>query len=130
MHFPGNLGWRYSYWTFGGLTLIMFLARLLFKLYETPKYLLGKGLDQQAVDVVKKVAARNKTSTWLTISHFEAIEAELAHQRASSPSSSSSPPVVPPNKSAKAILTRTISKLTPHQIRSLFQLPGLPSPQL
>ncbi|KAL2783585.1 major facilitator superfamily domain-containing protein [Aspergillus keveii] len=94
--FQDNLGWRYSYWTFGGLTLVMFLARLLFKLYKTPKYLLGKGLDQQAVNVVNKVAARNKTTTWLTISHFEAIDAELAHQRASSPSS----PAVPPNKSA------------------------------
>jgi hypothetical protein len=119
--FQDNLGWRYSYWTFGGLTLVMFLARLLFKLYKTPKYLLGKGLDQQAVNVVNKVAARNKTTTWLTISHFEAIDAELAHQRASSPSS----PAVPPNKSAKTILTRTISKFTPHKIRSLFSTPRL-----
>ncbi|KAL3490408.1 major facilitator superfamily domain-containing protein [Aspergillus germanicus] len=123
--FQNNLGWRYSYWTFGGLTLVMFLARLLFKLYETPKYLLGKGLDQQAVDVVNKVAARNKTTTWLTISHFEAIDAELAHHRASSPSSSHSPPVVPPNKSAKTMLTRATSKFTPHKIRSLFSTPRL-----
>ncbi|KAJ0415034.1 major facilitator superfamily domain-containing protein [Aspergillus carlsbadensis] len=121
--FQNNLGWRYSYWTFGGLTLVMFLARLLFKLYETPKYLLGKGLDQQAVDVVAKVAARNRTTTWLTISHFEAVDAELACECISSPGSSRPPPVVPPNKSARAIVTRTVSKFTPHKVRSLFSTP-------
>lgn len=45
--YSNNLGWRYTYSTFGGLTLVMFLLRLLFRVPETPKYLLSKGLDQQ-----------------------------------------------------------------------------------
>ncbi|KAL4902712.1 hypothetical protein BDW74DRAFT_186678 [Aspergillus multicolor] len=121
--FKDNLGWRYSYWTFGGLTLAMFFARLLFKLYETPKYLLGKGLDQQAVDVVNKIAARNGSTTWLTITHFEVIDEEL--QLACQQSSSSSPAAAPPNTSPKAIFNRTINKFAPQKIRSLFSTPRL-----
>ncbi|KAL5342867.1 major facilitator superfamily domain-containing protein [Aspergillus crustosus] len=119
--FQDNLGWRYSYWTFGGLTLLMFLARLFFKVYETPKYLLGKGLDQQAVDVVAKVAARNGSTTWLTISHFEAIDAEL---QASQQQSSTIITEYSDDKN-KTILNRTLTKFTPGKIKALFSTPPL-----
>ncbi|KAL4788942.1 major facilitator superfamily domain-containing protein [Aspergillus venezuelensis] len=119
--FQDNLGWRYAYWTFGGLTLAMFLARLFFRIYETPKYLLGKGRDQQAVDVVSKIAARNKTTTWLTISHFEAIDAALQIPTTNVPSSDHQSYT----NNNQAILNRTLQRFTPTKLKTLFSTPTL-----
>jgi MFS family permease len=117
--YEDNLGWRYAYWTFGGITLVMFLFRLLFRVYETPKYLLGKGLDQQAVEVVHKIATRNNDTSWLTIEHFEAIDRELmttSSQEALTPA---------PNTNHKSIIRRNIDKFKPEKIRTLFSTPQL-----
>lgn len=47
----------------GGITLIMFAIRFLcFTIYESPKYLMGKGLDEEAVRIVHEVARRNGRS--------------------------------------------------------------------
>ncbi|KAF5692261.1 membrane transporter [Fusarium denticulatum] len=72
-----NLGWRYTFWTFGGLTLLLFLIRLTFRVPETPKFLLGKGRDAEAVVVIQEIARRNGGTTWLTLEHFENIDREL-----------------------------------------------------
>ncbi|KAJ5109422.1 hypothetical protein N7456_006097 [Penicillium angulare] len=60
-----NMGWRYFLIAMGGLAMLMFLARFaLFTIYESPKYLMGKGRNAQAVQVVHEVARRNgKTSS-------------------------------------------------------------------
>jgi hypothetical protein len=114
------MGWRYTYWTFGGLTLAMFLLRLLFKVYETPKYLLGKGLDQQAVKVVQNIARRSKATTWLTVSHFEAVDAEIAAvRRAETPISSTAP------ANSRAVVKKSLDKFKPEKIRALFASPRL-----
>lgn len=97
----------------------MFLLRLLFKVYETPKYLLGKGLDSQAVEVVQKIAKRNKTTTWLTISHFETVDAELAARVGDSD------PSAPPNTDSRSIVKRNLNKFKPEKIHSLFSSPRL-----
>ncbi|RSL39986.1 hypothetical protein CEP53_013665 [Fusarium sp. AF-6] len=120
--FEDNLGWRYTYWTFGGLTMVLFLMRLLFRVYETPKYLLGKGLDQQAVDVVQKVADRNKTTTWLTISHFEAIDAEL---NSNTINNTTTVEDQAPNANHRNIVKRNMEKFKPDKIRSLFATPQI-----
>lgn len=112
--FDNNLGWRYTFWAFGGLTLAMFLLRLFFRVYETPKYLLSKGRDQQAVDIVQKVAARNGTTTWLTISHFEAVDAELNVRLGQETV------LVTTHKD---IITRNSQRFTPSRIRVLFSAP-------
>ncbi|CAG8908086.1 unnamed protein product [Penicillium egyptiacum] len=96
----------------------MFLARLFFRVYETPKYLLGRGLDRQAVEVVSNIATRNGTTTWLTVSHFEAIDAQLATEQ-------SSPTPTTPNTSSKTILNRTMTKFTLDKIKALFSTPHL-----
>lgn len=114
--FDNNLGWRYTFWTFGGLTLVMFLLRLCFRMYETPKYLLSKGLDQQAVDVVQKVATRNGKTSWLTISHFEAIDAELDTQPEQ---------VTAAADNRNYIIRRSLANMTPGKIRILFSSPRI-----
>ncbi|GAP85490.1 putative membrane transporter [Rosellinia necatrix] len=72
-----NFGWRYFMITVGGLTLIMFIIRFVaFKIFESPKYLMGKGKDEEAVRIVHEVARRNNTQSWLTIEHLKACELE------------------------------------------------------
>ncbi|KAF5002564.1 hypothetical protein FDECE_10594 [Fusarium decemcellulare] len=72
-----NMGWRYFVITIGGLTLLMFLARfILFKIYESPKYLMGKGRDEEAVRVVHTVAKKNGKASTLTLEDLKACEPE------------------------------------------------------
>ena len=112
--YQNNLGWRYTFWFLGGLTTILFLVRFLFRIYETPKYLLGRGLDEKAVDVIHKVAARDGKTTWLTIEHFEAIDARLATAE-----------TAPPAATAKSIIRRNVDKFTPTKLRGLFATPRM-----
>jgi hypothetical protein len=63
-----NRGWRYYIVALGALTLFMFICRFfLFHLYESPKYLLSRGRQSEAVSIVQSVARYNGSSTWLTI---------------------------------------------------------------
>ena len=45
----------------------------LFKLYESPKYLMGKGKDELAVEVIYKVAEYNATSSDLSVEDLKKI---------------------------------------------------------
>ncbi|KAJ8130479.1 hypothetical protein O1611_g3154 [Lasiodiplodia mahajangana] len=77
-----NFGWRYFMITVGGLTLLMFAIRFFaFKIFESPKYLMGKGKDDEAVRIVHEVARRNGTESWLTVEHLKACEPEGYEQR-------------------------------------------------
>ena len=70
-----NMGWRYFMIAMGGLTLLGFLARFgLFTIYESPKYLMGKGRDEDAVKIVHKVGKRNGKSSTLSIDDLQACE--------------------------------------------------------
>ena len=52
----------------GGLMLFLFVLRFfVFHLYESPKYLMGRGRDADAVEVVHKVARYNGKSSSLTL---------------------------------------------------------------
>lgn len=60
-------GWRYFVYTMGAMTFCMFLSRfLLFHLYESPKFLLSRGRQAEAVAVVHGIAYKNRKATWLT----------------------------------------------------------------
>ncbi|EAU32826.1 conserved hypothetical protein [Aspergillus terreus NIH2624] len=62
-----NWGWRYLVLTLGAITFAMFLCRfLLFTLYESPKFLVSRGRQDEAVAAVQGIAHKNKTKTWLT----------------------------------------------------------------
>lgn len=62
-----NMGWRYLCLTLGAITFCMFIARFFFfHLYESPKFLLSRGRQDEAVASVHGIAYKNKTKTWLT----------------------------------------------------------------
>ncbi|KAK3984841.1 synaptic vesicle 2-related protein [Cladorrhinum sp. PSN332] len=72
-----NMGWRWFMITVGGLTLVMFLVRfLVFELHESPKYLMGKGRDEDAVIVVREVARQNGKECNLTVEDLRRCEPE------------------------------------------------------
>ena len=60
-------GWRYLKYTMGVTTLLMFFCRFAsFHLFESPKYLLSKGRQKEAVMVIRRIAYFNGTKTWLS----------------------------------------------------------------
>jgi MFS family permease len=72
-----NMGWRWFMIVMGGITVLMFLVRFgLFTIYESPKYLMGKGRDEDAVRIVHEVAKRNGKTTTLTVADLKACEPE------------------------------------------------------
>lgn len=74
-----NMGWRYMAIIIGSVTLLIFFARfLIFSFHESPKFLVSKGRDQAAIDVLHKIAKFNKApAPTLTIEHFLAIDREM-----------------------------------------------------
>ena len=69
-----NMGWRYLLFMLGGITLIMWCLRFFFfDLVESPRYLIGKGKDEEAVAVIHKIAAYNSTTSSLTVEHLKRI---------------------------------------------------------
>ena len=62
-----NMGWRYLVLTLGAITFAMWIARFFFfHLYESPKFLLSRGRQDEAVASVHGIAYKNRTQTWLT----------------------------------------------------------------
>ncbi|KAF8988554.1 MFS general substrate transporter [Cyathus striatus] len=69
-----NMGWRYFLFTMGGLMLVLWGIRFfIFTLYESPKYLMGRGRDEQAVAVIHKVAEHNGKTSNLTSEDLTSI---------------------------------------------------------
>ncbi|KAF5338796.1 hypothetical protein D9758_012055 [Tetrapyrgos nigripes] len=63
-----NMGWRYLLFILGAITLLLWGIRFfVFKLFESPRYLVGLGQDAKAVEVIHQVAEFNGTSTNLTV---------------------------------------------------------------
>ncbi|KAL3426927.1 MFS-type transporter PB1E7.08c 4 [Phlyctema vagabunda] len=70
-----NMGWRYFVIVMGCISMIEFILRFcFFTVYESPKYLMGKGRDQEAVRIVHEVARRNGKSSNLTLEQLQACD--------------------------------------------------------
>lgn len=62
------MGWRYLCYTLGAITFGMFICRFfLFHLFESPKFLLSRGRQEEAVVTVHALAHHNNKKTWLTV---------------------------------------------------------------
>ncbi|KAL2824286.1 Clavaminate synthase-like protein [Aspergillus cavernicola] len=73
-----NMGWRYTLITLGAISLVFTFIRIfIFKMPETPRYLLSQGKDQAAVDAVNFVARQNGKPEPLTLSMLQAIDVRL-----------------------------------------------------
>lgn len=68
-----NMGWRYTWFLLGGITFLMWVARFwVYPIPESPKYLIGKGRDEEAMEVIKYIAAQNGKTTSLTLEQLKA----------------------------------------------------------
>jgi hypothetical protein len=105
-----NMGWRYFMITMGGVALLMFLIRfLVFTVFESPKFLMGKGRDEDAVRVVHEVARRNGKTSTLTLEDLQACE---------NLTGSGTPAQV--QTSASAAVKRKLQKLDSSHVKALF----------
>lgn len=93
----------------GLVAMVMFILRFFcFTLYESPKYLMGRGKDQHAVNVVHEVAKRNGKTSNLTLADLE------QHNRQGRQGTD-----------AAAALRRKLEKLNFTHVRALFATPRL-----
>ncbi|KAG5925614.1 hypothetical protein E4U53_003267 [Claviceps sorghi] len=73
-HRSDNMGWRYLLYTLGALSFAIFFLRFaVFTFRETPKYLLYKGQDAKAIEVMQHMAAVNKQQCRLTLEHLQSL---------------------------------------------------------
>lgn len=111
-----NKGWRYFLYTMGGFTLLLFFIRFfIFRMYESPKYLMGRGRDKEAVEVVHRVAKYNGTTSTLTLESLQAAGADARWA-----GDSASVVVGEIDTSARGAVRRHLSKLRTEHLKSLF----------
>lgn len=59
-HRSDNMGWRYFVIVMGSISMVEFFVRFgFFTVFESPKYHMGKGNDEEAIRIVHEVARRN-----------------------------------------------------------------------
>lgn len=76
---PADQGWRRFVLAIGLMTFAMFFIRFfLFHLFESPKFLLSRGRQSEAVAVVHGLAYRNGAKTWLTDDILNAVVDDAA----------------------------------------------------
>ncbi|GAW04846.1 sugar transporter [Lentinula edodes] len=68
-----NMGWRYLLFILGALTLLLWGIRFfVFKLFESPRFLVGIGKDAEAVEVIRMLAEYNSKTSNLTVDQLKA----------------------------------------------------------
>lgn len=77
-----NMGWRYTLFTLGSLVLVLAMVRFfIFRMPESPYFLLSKGRDQDAIDVVHHIAKKSKKSVDISIERFQNIDEAYGNER-------------------------------------------------
>jgi hypothetical protein len=71
-----NMGWRYNVIVLGCMTLFVFFLRFfVFRFHESPKFLLSRGREAEAIEVLHKIAKFNRAPPpVLTLEMFALIE--------------------------------------------------------
>lgn len=74
-----NMGWRYTWFLCGGVTLILFLLRfVIYPIPESPKFLIANGRDEEALEVLLFIAKENGKTCNLTLQQLQ--DAGKGHQ--------------------------------------------------
>lgn len=72
-----NKGWRYFLFTMGGFTLLMFISRFAFRVFESPRFHLARGDDVKAVETIHRIAKINRKESTLTIDDLTQFDDKL-----------------------------------------------------
>ncbi|KAG8732622.1 hypothetical protein FRC10_000810, partial [Ceratobasidium sp. 414] len=114
-----NMGWRYFLIAMGGLMIVLWIIRFfIFKLYESPKYLMGRGRFSEAVDVVHAVAEYNGKSIHLTVEQLEAAGVPSGHEEKSKDVEGGQLGTL--DTSTRAALRRKFEQFNGGDVRALF----------
>ncbi|CAK5284790.1 unnamed protein product [Mycena citricolor] len=112
-----NNGWRYSYYTLGAMMLFLGIVRIfVFPMDESPKFLLSIGRDQDAVDVVHRIAKKNKVQCKLTVQDLH---------DAASPWIEPGEEIPPVKFSTWGLIKNSWEHLSGENIKGLFATPRL-----
>ena len=94
----------------GLISMVMFALRFFaFTLYESPKFLMGRGRDEKAVETVHKIAKRNKKTSSLTVEELVASGESFGGKQAAQ------------GTDARAVLKRRLEKVNLEHVRALFR---------
>ncbi|KAI0776704.1 MFS general substrate transporter [Trametes elegans] len=111
-----NMGWRYLVFTLGGMTLLLWAVRFfVFPLHESPRFLVGRGRDAEAVDVLRRIAQFNGRETTLEARDLEAAAAAVGGGSGSEGGGEGK---------GKLVLSRS-SVFTIDHVKGLFETPKL-----
>ncbi|KAL6713960.1 hypothetical protein ACLMJK_008454 [Lecanora helva] len=103
-----NKGWRYLNICNGAIIFVMFVCRFfLFHLFESPKFLLSRGRQAEAVASVHGIAYKNGRKTWLSEEILNAVGGDPAE-------------VDNTKLSTKQIIQRFFSKFSGDRLAPLF----------
>ena len=94
--------------------LMWVLRFFVFRLYESPKYLVARGRDADAVEVVHKVAAYNGRTSALRLEHLQSVDESFAS--AKDPYGRKSGV----DTSARAAIERKLEVFSADHVRALF----------
>ncbi|KAL1857587.1 hypothetical protein Daus18300_010227 [Diaporthe australafricana] len=117
-----NMGWRYVMITLGALAIAFALIRIFaFKMPESPRYLLSRGRDAEAVEAVNYVARYNGKPETLTLDMLKAIDeahpgsvTQVAHGENETAGETKAP------LSYTQIITENFKDYSSHSYRKLF----------
>lgn len=100
-------------YTLGGLTISLFVVRtVIFRMKESPKFLVYKGRDDKAVEVLHHISKVNGRQSTLKLESFEILESE--HNRYSNA------PVMGGGRSQKNLSWGKKAKLETERYKLLF----------
>lgn len=108
--------------TLGGLAIVLAIIRVfIFKLPESPRYLLSKGRDAEAVDVVNYIARYNGKPETLTIDMLMSIDEHHSNPSVTSNEATTSSANADQRRlSSNAIIKHNLKDFSPHSYRKLF----------
>ena len=69
------MGWRYTLFTLGGITLFAFIMRyVVFRFQESPKFLVYRNKDEKAIKVLQHIAKFNGRESHITTEMLQALD--------------------------------------------------------
>ncbi|KAG2370196.1 major facilitator superfamily domain-containing protein [Suillus spraguei] len=78
-----NMGWRYTLYTSGALTFLMFICRFfVFDVQESSKFLVAQGRDEEAMKVLEHIARRNGRHITLRLEDLQAVSGDTTSKPA------------------------------------------------
>ncbi|KAI4636514.1 hypothetical protein J4E83_001469 [Alternaria metachromatica] len=81
-----NMGWRYLLFTLGGITILVFVLRsVIFTFQESPKFLIYRGKDAEAIEVLHTMAQYNGSKCDLVLEDLVSLEHEFDSDRRHGP---------------------------------------------